>query len=489
MFRRAADDGTTTIDWVVGQPWSNGDVYTIGISADGMGEISLILNKPPNLKGQWWGFTTGNGHRFVYPHGAYRQDLLEHYMDVMSPFTHGVSTRQVIPALHANEAWSAAWWYNITACRNPSPCHYRNVDFPVVSTAGWWDIFSQTQLNDWNGIRAHSDPSVRDKHVLIIGPLGHCGLDPTGPMKHSPLVVAEGASLYTSARLAGEFFTGNFNGTVRSRLGRINFLVMGRFDKYYSKNWWTSLDDWPAFTSATFYLQGGKSLSAEPSQTSGSVAFEYDPSKPTPMLGGANIPGVSKTPGCGSVNQLSRERRSDVLVFDSDRLKDDMPVVGRLSAKLFVSSSRNDTDFVVTLSDVTPGYFGTCLGKKSMLVRYGALRMRWRDSDSVMSAPMLPENVYEIDIDLMTVAYIFSKGHQIRVTVSSAAAPFYNPNFNTGKSEVTDSAQQPVTARNVVHFSRKYPSSVSLPIVSLKDIPPNKHFVTGPMAGVSSIVI
>lgn len=112
--------------------------------------------------------------------------------------------------------------------------------------------------------------------------------------------------------------------------------------------------------------------------------------------------------------------------------------------------------------------------------------MRWRDSDSVMSAPMLPENVYEIDIDLMTVAYIFAKGHRIRVTVSSAAAPFYNPNFNTGKSEVTDDAQQPVIARNVIHFSPKYHSSVSLPVVSLKDIPPNKHFVTGPMTDVSS---
>lgn len=478
MFRRASADGATTIDWVVRQPWSNGEVYTVGISADGMAELALILAEPPNLKGQWWAWTTGNGHDFVYPHGVYRQDLLEHYMDFMSLFTHGVSKKQVIPALRANEAWSSRWWYNLTDCRDPSPCHYSKVKFPVISTAGWWDIFSQTQIDDWNGIREHSDPSVRDKHVLIVGPLGHCLMDASGPVNHAPLVKGEAASFDTSARLAGEFFSGKFSGPVRSRLGRINLFVMGEFDEYFQKNWWTSLDDWPPFTTSTFYLQEGNSLVATPPQKYASAAYEYDPKKPTPMRGGANIPGVSHTLGCGSVEQLSRESRDDVLVFDSEILSQDMPVVGRLSARLFVSSSRNDTDFVVTLSDVTPGYFASSVGKKSMLVRYGAQRMRWRDNDSVMSAPMVPNYVYEIVVDLMTVAYIFPKGHQIRVAVSSAAAPFYNPNYNTGRSEVTDSFQEPVVATNEVHFSPKYPSSVSLPVVSLNDIPPNKLFGT-----------
>merc|ERR1712107_607620 len=58
MFQRANDDGATTLEWVVQQPWSNGEMYTIGISADGMGEIAMILQHPPMLKGQWWGWTT-----------------------------------------------------------------------------------------------------------------------------------------------------------------------------------------------------------------------------------------------------------------------------------------------------------------------------------------------------------------------------------------------------------------------------------------------
>merc|ERR1712194_198005 len=113
------------------------------------------------------------------------------------------------------------------------------------------------------------------------------------------------------------------------------------------------------------------------------------------MLGGANIPFVSKTEGCGTADQVSRERRADVVVFDSPKLDADLPVVGRIAAKLFVSSSANDTDFVVTLSDITPGWFGSSIRMKSMLVRFGAVRMRWRDSDSVQTS-MIPNQVYEV---------------------------------------------------------------------------------------------
>lgn len=89
------------------------------------------------------------------------------------------------------------------------------------------------------------------------------------------------------------------------------------------------------------------------------------------MKGGNNLPIVGHIFECGSVDQSKREQRDDVVVFDSGVLSDDLPVVGQIFATLFVSSSAKDTDFVVTISDLGP--------RKSMLVRYGALRMRWRE--------------------------------------------------------------------------------------------------------------
>jgi putative CocE/NonD family hydrolase len=477
MYRSAASDGRQTLDWIVKQPWSNGQVYSVGISADGMGEIAMILEKPPMLKGQWWAWTTGNGHGFVFPHGAYRQDLLEGYMHAMSISTRGASQNRVIPELRNHEAWST-WWQNITDCRNPSPCHYANVDFPVVATAGWWDIFSQPLLDDWHGIVAGGDPSVREKHVLVVDPLGHCAMQFIDDVvRHSGLAFETASALIVSARLAGEYFVGNFNGSVRSRLGRINFFVMGAFGEPLAPSWWTSLDIWPKYNTSTFFFQSGRSLGADVASEDGRVSFLYDPLHPAPMLGGANIPFVSSTPGhCGSSDQLSRESRADVVVFDSVTLVEDMPVVGRIRVKLFVSSNASDTDFIVTLSDLTPGLFGPSLGKKSMLVRYGALRMRWRDSDADVAAPLSAGQVYPVVLDLMSIAYVFPKGHKIRIAVSSSAAPHYNPNDNTGKFAPAHKSSMAVVARNTIHFGPRYPSSIALPVVHKSDIPPNHHF-------------
>merc|ERR1712072_735169 len=96
--------------------------------------------------------------------------------------------------------------------------------------------------------------------------------------------------------------------------------------------------------------------------------------------------------------------REDVLVFDSPVLPDDLAVVGNITAKVFVSSDAVDTDFVAIVSDVGP--------KKVMMVRYGAVRMRWRSSDEKQSPTLETGKVYEVDINLSATAYIFPKGHR-----------------------------------------------------------------------------
>lgn len=197
--------------------------------------------------------------------------------------------------------------------------------------------------------------------------------------------------------------------------------------------------------------------------------YNYDPTNPAPMLGGNNLPlpVFFKTAGCGFTEQSSRERRKDVLTFDSAPLPEDMAVVGPVKAKLFVSSSANDTDFFVTLSDYTFG--------KSTLVRYGMLRMRWRDSESVQSPHLSPKQVYEITVKLDSTAYVFPKGHRVRVSVSSAANPYYNANSNTGQFDQIKNVT-PVVAHNVIYMSSEYPSQLVLPIVAIKDLPENHAF-------------
>jgi len=109
-----------------------------------------------------------------------------------------------------------------------------------------------------------------------------------------------------------------------------------------------------------------------------------------------------------------------------------------------------------------------------MLVRYGMARMRWRCSDEVTCPAMEAGEVYPIEINLWASAYIVPKGHSVRVSISSAAYPYYNANPNNGAALYSD--VDPVAATNSIYISSEYPSSVSLPMVSLSDIPENPNF-------------
>merc|ERR1711865_1279142 len=188
----------------------------------------------------------------------------------------------------------------------------------------------------------------------------------------------------------------------------------------------------------------------------------------TPMLGGNNLPGIGEIKVCGTADQMPKANRSDVLVFDSEPLAEEMAIAGELSAQLFVGSSAKDTDFVVTVEDLAPDK------QKSMLVRYGAVRMRWHCGDEFTCSALEADRVYPIEIGLWASAYIFPKGHSVRVTVSSAAYPYYSLNPNTGTALYAD--VDPVAATNEIHISPEYPSSVSLPVVAASDIPENKNW-------------
>lgn len=472
VFRTAGKDGLETMEWISKQNWSNGEVVTMGISADGINEAAQVITAPPQLKGQWWMWTTGNGHHFSYPGGAFRQDLIEGYMHFMNHILIHGDGDKMIAEVKENEVYSH-WWDAITV---DGPSGYKNswgnVKWPIILNTGWWDIFQQSSIETWASMRTLTDASVRDKHVHIVSPLGHCILSALDI--HPEMAAAESDALYVGGLLAAEAFAGNFSGPNRKKVGRINLYIMGGFESPKSGPWryWSSMDEWPTFTPRTFFLGTENSLTTEVSQQLSSEAYDYDPTHPSPMLGGNNLPLpiVSHITHCGYTNLASREKRADVITFDSPELTENTPVVGMITAKLFVSSSAKDTDFFVTVSDLSKHL----LGDQSTLVRYGLLRMRWRESLSVQSASMLPEQIYEISVSLASTAYVFPKGHRIRVSVSSAANPYYNPNTNTGKL-VNDNATA-VVAHNVIYMGAKYPSQLVLPVVCFKDIPKNEGF-------------
>merc|ERR1739845_223253 len=103
---------------------------------------------------------------------------------------------------------------------------YDKVNWPIIDSVGWWDLFQHTHLTHWKGIRAYSNESVRDQHVLVVGPLGHCIAQPGD---YARFAVAEADGLVVAAETASEVFKGEFTGKMRSKIGRVNLFVMASF--------------------------------------------------------------------------------------------------------------------------------------------------------------------------------------------------------------------------------------------------------------------
>lgn len=52
---------------------------------------------------------------------------------------------------------------------------YKNMEVPAFHLTGWWDIFIDGQIETWNLLRQHLDPTKKNKYLqkLVIGPWAH----------------------------------------------------------------------------------------------------------------------------------------------------------------------------------------------------------------------------------------------------------------------------------------------------------------------------
>jgi hypothetical protein len=71
--------------------------------------------------------------------------------------------------------------------------------------------------------------------------------------------------------------------------------------------------------------------------------------------------------------------------------------------------------------------------------------------------------VYKVTFQPMTTSNWFAAGHRIRIEVSSSNFPRFDRNLNTGGKNYDE--VEGVVARNVVHHSGQYPSSLTVSVV------------------------
>src|SRR6185503_12253092 len=160
-----------------------------------------------------------------------------------------------------------------------------------------------------------------------------------------------------------------------------------------------------------------------PEKGAESDRFTYDPANPVPSVGGNQCCGTP-TP-TGPRDQRPVESRSDVLVYTSEFLQEDVEVTGPPRVVLYAASDAVDTDLVAKLVDVYPD-------GRAINVAEGVVRARYRDG--VASTKLLePGKVYTFPISLVGTSNTFLKGHRIRVDITSSHFPHFDRNLNTGE--------------------------------------------------------
>jgi len=134
-------------------------------------------------------------------------------------------------------------------------------------------------------------------------------------------------------------------------------------------------------------------------------------------------------------DQRFASRRSDVLVYQTDVLDNDLTVAGPLTSSLVVSTTGTDSDFVVKLIDVypdnapdnVPNPTGMKMGGYQMLVRGEPMRARFRNGYD-KPEPMVPNKMEKIEFVMPDINHTFLKGHRMMVQIQSSWFPLVDRN-------------------------------------------------------------
>jgi len=188
------------------------------------------------------------------------------------------------------------------------------------------------------------------------------------------------------------------------------------------------------------YLRAAGGLSREPCAVdeAGCDSNRYDPA-----IGAATGRQAGGAHGPWGLHVDQRPDEVSSLTYTTSPLEEDLEVTGHPRAVLHVSSTAKVAAVSVKLCDVAPDGVST-------MVTQGYLNATHRDSHTDPTL-LEPGKVYELQIDLLALAYVFEAGHSIRLDIAGADFPNAWPT--------------PELCVNSVHRGGEYPSRVILPVV------------------------
>lgn len=434
------EDGYDTVEWAAAQPWSTGKVGMIGGSAMGITANHAAMSGAPHLVCNVVTVAHGSSYHYSgYPGGIFLKNLNEEWLR-----RQGVPPADVPRPIHRV--------YDDSFRERDIQNYFAKIKTPTINIGGWYDIFSQGNIDCFMGLQNLGAEPARGNQKLIMGAFGHGRL--AGDLKYPDDAGRQDSKL--AFRWFDHWLKDVDNGVEREPAVRY-FMMGDTMDAAAPGNAWRTVDAWPPQADVRpYYLAAAGKLSpqapaANASASEATSSFVYDPKDPVPTVGGNNL-----LLPLGPMDQRAVSRRSDVLKFETEPLAEPIEVAGQILADLIVSTDAEDTDFVVKLIDVYPN------GYEALLLDQG-FRLRFREGFNRMVRAEKGKP-YPIQINLWSTANAFNKGHKIAIHVSSSNSPRFEPHSNTW--EPLSSYDKAPKACNTVHHSAESPSRILLPVLA-----------------------
>jgi uncharacterized protein len=367
---------------------------------------------------------TPDGYKFFLEMGPLKNADPKHFKGEIAFWN------EVLKHPNYDEFWKAR---NIGA-------HVKNVKPAVLTVGGWFDaenlygalhIFKQAESN-----------SPPPHNHLVMGPWDHGGWSRPGGDHHGDIHFGAKTADYYRESIEFPFFEFHLKGTGENKTPKAWVFETGT-------NVWRKHDAWPPKSAArtAYYFNAHSQLlpfrpfpvpdtkGAAPMDVPRFDEFVSDPAKPVPFINRTDIGMVKEYM---TADQRFAATRPDVLVYQTEELKEDMTIAGPIEVELYVTTTGTDADWVVKVIDVYPDDFpdpepnptGVKMGGYQQLIRGEPFRGKYRNSFE-KPEPFKPGEVTKVKFTLPDVYHTLRPGHRLMVQVQSTWFPLVDRNPQT----------------------------------------------------------
>ncbi len=362
--------------------------------------------------------------------------------------------------------------------RNLAP-HMKNIHCAVLTVGGWFDAEDlQGPFSTFHSIDKNNPGSF---NALVIGPWVHGGWSRYDGNHLGRVEFSFNTGDYYRKNILFPFFEQYLKGSGDAKLPKAYVFETGT-------NTWRRYSAWPPYNAEqkTLYFHSNGELSFDPPGAESRAFDEYvsDPARPVPFV---NYTAVEVPQEYMVSDQRFAASRTDVLVYETPVLQEDLTIVGPLSPRLFVSTTGTDSDWDVKLIDVYPPDYpdskfderrpqdkgkprsdvpppSFSMAGYQQLVRGEPFRGKFRHSFETPE-PFAPGKVDEVKFSMQDINHTFRRGHRVMVQVQSSWFPLTDRNPQTFVNIPDAKPSDFVKATERLYHTKGEPSGIGLQVV------------------------